>query len=376
MDSDGRQDRRGLKLLTDRSGEPGGFVASAFEPIRLTQARRWAELSVAELAAAAGLSAAVLEQYEIGAVQPDPDVPADLARVLKVPVEYFATGRPMCRIDAADVHFDDPGSASASDRAKAVVFAEYIWELAYTLGCRMRFPALDLPALEQGLSPADAARLLRDHWGIAPGPLAHLGATLESRGIVVALAPPTSAAMARVGTYATHTWGRSLIVVAARHTQCVYSYRFACARALGHLMLHPCPLPGDRTQALEADRFAAELLVPAEEMDRLCPSPIHFPSPAALARQWGAPTEVIRRIVRDRTPRMRSIEATRTLHHDREPVAEYPGEGPGLLAEAVVRAHNAGFGRTELTDELRWSSWLLAEVLGEAQIGPHLSVVH
>ncbi|OXR40779.1 hypothetical protein B7C42_07203 [Nocardia cerradoensis] len=376
MDSDGRQDRRGLKLLTERAGEPFGFVASAFEPIRLTQARRWAELSVGELAAAAGLSAAVVEQYEIGAVQPDSDVPADLARALNVPVDYFATGRPMCRIDAADLHFDDPGSATASDRAKAVAFAEYLWELAYALACRMRFPELDLPALDEGTEPADAARLLRDHWGIAPGPLAHLGATLESRGIVMAFAPATSAAMARVGTYAAHTWGRALIVVAARHTQCVYGYRFACARALGHLLLHPCPLPGDRTQAEEADRFATELLVPADDMDQLFPSPIHFPSPAALARQWGVPIEVIRRIGRERGPRMHILEPTRTWDHDREPVAGYPGEAPGLLAEAVARARSAGFGRAELTDELRWTSWLLAEVLGEAQVGPHLSVVH
>jgi Zn-dependent peptidase ImmA (M78 family) len=43
----------------------------------------------------------------------------------------------------------------------------------------------------------------------------------------------------------------------------VYEYRFTCAHELGHLLMHPSPLPGDRQQEREADQFAAEFLTPA-----------------------------------------------------------------------------------------------------------------
>lgn len=69
-------------------------VARAFDPARLTQARVLAELTKGELADVLDVSAAAVGQYEAGATKPRPDLLPELSHILKVPVEFFAAGRP------------------------------------------------------------------------------------------------------------------------------------------------------------------------------------------------------------------------------------------------------------------------------------------
>src|SRR5258708_39134256 len=88
-------------------------------PARLTQARVLAELTKAELAESIHVSAAAVGQYEAGATTPRPELLPVLARELKVPVEFFAAGRPLGRLDAANAHFRSLRSTRAKARAKA-----------------------------------------------------------------------------------------------------------------------------------------------------------------------------------------------------------------------------------------------------------------
>jgi transcriptional regulator with XRE-family HTH domain len=180
-------DQSEFELFSREGGRGYHDVARAFEPARLTQARVLAELTKAELADAVHISAAAVGQYEAGVTAPRPEILPVLARVLKVPVEFFATGRPLGRLDAAEAHFRSLRSTRAKDRAKAATHAEQVWELTYALEKRVRLPDVRLPEVPEGTSPAEAAQLTREAWRIDPGPLAHLVATIEAHGIVVTL---------------------------------------------------------------------------------------------------------------------------------------------------------------------------------------------
>src|SRR6202034_2708735 len=103
----------------------------------------------------------------------------------------------MCRLGAATAHFRSLRSTRAKDRAKAATHAEQVWELAHALEKRIRFPEVRLPEVPAGALPADAAQILRQTWSISPGPLAHLVATIEAHGIIVALIPLTNEAITR-----------------------------------------------------------------------------------------------------------------------------------------------------------------------------------
>lgn len=379
--SDPGHEQPKFELLANSSQATLADILGRFEPMRLTQARVLAELTKPELAERIGVSATAIGHYEAGATRPRPDLLPTIARVLDVPVEYFATGRPLGRLDAAEVHFRSLRSTRAKDRAKAAAYAGQLWELVYTLETRVRFPERDLPEIAEGASPVEAARRLREHWGIGRGPIAHLGATLESRGIVISLAPHADQAVARVSAYSTDALGRPLIVIASERVVSVCRYRFTCAHELGHLLLHPNPLPGDLRQEREADEFAAEFLTPRAEIGPLLPSAVRIDELGQLGRQWGVAVESLIHRMGEldlasetalRGARQR-LAATNASLRD-ELLAAYPGECPSLLIEALALAAQRGFGRAELVAELCWAPHRLAQLLGEADTGPRLTL--
>jgi len=357
-------------------------VARAFEPARLTQARVLAELTKAELADAIHVSAAAVGQYEAGATAPRPELLPMLARELKVPVEFFAAGRPLGQLDAANAHFRSLRSTRAKDRAKAATHAEQVWELAHALEKRVRLPEIKLPEVPEGSSPTDAAQILRPAWGVSPGPLAHLVATIEAHGIIVTLIPLTNEAITRVDAYSTDALGRPMIIVTPERAASIYRYRFTCAHELGHLLLHSNPLPGDRQQEREADEFAAELLTPREQIEPLMPRTIRIARLENLSISWGVSVEsLIRRmgelrIVSDVSVRRayQRLHGMAEFRRD-EPIATYRGEVPSLLREALGLAEQHGLSRGELASELCWSTRGLSDVLGEADSRPELHIV-
>lgn len=372
-----------LELVIGNGSHPTlNIIAKAFEPARLTQARVLAELTKAELAEEIGVSAAAVGQYEAGASKPRTELLPTLARRLEVPVEFFAAGRPLGRLDTANAHFRSLRSTRAKDRAKAAAHAEQLWELTYALEKQVRFPDVDLPVVPEGTTPAAAAHVLRQAWGIPRGPVPHFAATMESRGIVVCLIPMTNEAVTRVKAYSTDALGRPLVVITPERFRSVYEYRFTCAHEVGHLLLHPNPLPGDRQQEREADQFAAELLTPRAEIEPLLPKTVRMSVLDQLSKTWGVSVESL--IYRMGELRLVSDVSIRRAHQRlsgmaelrrEEPLTSYPGEVPSLLREALDLAARHGFTHADLARELCWTHRHLAGVLGETDDRPQLSVV-
>lgn len=377
-----RRDDLALTLLREGEQPTLASVATAFEPARLTQARVLAWLTKAELADKIQVSAAAVGQYEAGAAKPRLELLPSLAKHLNVPVEFFAAGRPLGRLDAANAHFRSLRSTRAKDRAKAAAHAEQLWELTYALEKQVHFPELSLPALPEGTAPIVAAQILRDTWGIHRGPVPHLTATMEARGIVVCLIPLTNEAVTRVKAYSTDALGRSLVIVTPERSRSVYEFRFTCAHELGHLLLHANPMPGDRQQEREADQFAAEFLTPRAEIEPLLPKTVRMASLDQLSRVWGVSVESL--IYRMGELRLISDASIRRAHQRlagmsefrrEEPLTSYPGEVPTLLREAIDLAARHGFCRADLARELCWTTSHLADVLGDEDPRPRLRAV-
>lgn len=361
----------------------GSDVAKSFEASRLRQARVLKAWTKAYLAKKVGVSAAVIGQYEARVTKPGPEVLERLADKLEVPVDFFAAGRPLAELDAGNAHFRSLRSTRVIDRSRAAAYVEQVWELAHALEKRVRFPDFDLPDLPEGAGPAGAAKLLRQHWGIESGPVRHLAATMESRGIIVTILSMSRQEVATVDAFSTGWLGeRPIVVVTPERSSTIYRYRFTCAHELGHLLLHRDFAPGDIRHEREADKFAAEFLTPAEQIAPHLPRTMDLAALDRVGRTWGVSTQsLVRRMGELRTVSESSVQRAyqrlRVLQPFEavEPVASYPGELPMLLQEAQRVAEKSGFSVVELARELRWRPSYVREMLGMPDPRPALTLV-
>lgn len=369
-----RDDTPGLFELPGAAKAPGHF-----EPARLTQARVRAGLSKTDLAAKVGVSAAAIGQYEAGVNSPRADVLNRLAQVLEVRGDFFGIGRPLARIDTVNAHFRSLRSARVSDRQKALATATLLWELTFALERYVKLPEVDLPALKAGTSPADAALLLRQHWGLPDGPVKHLVAAAESRGIVVAVRPLGE--IDDVDAFSVVIVDRPIVVTTPRRSENVFRHRFSIAHEIGHLLLHADSVDHSAAIEKEADEFAAAFLTPAASMDAALPQRLDLASLDRLGRTWGvSPRSLIRRMVE----RGRATESSARRAYQRlamiydpaaDPTSAYPGEVPTLLKKAAELAADHGAGVSSLAETLKISPRQVRDLLGQADQRPVLRLV-
>jgi len=366
-----------------------GDVADAFDAARLTQARVLASMTKQDLAGELGVSPAAVGQYEAGVITPRPDHLGKLAKILDVPIAFFAAGRPYAHLDASVAHFRSLRNTQVGQRAKAVAFVEQLWELTHALELRVELPHVDLPSLQHEavsglLEPEAAARALRRHWGIGRGPLRHLVRTMEMYGLVVSLLPFADSDVARVDAFSTSRLPRPLVILTPDRANDVYRHRFTAAHELGHLLLHTDVVPGDIEQEREADRFAAELLTPGAEIDAELPARLRVPALEPIGRRWGVSvdslvrrsrelgvaTDVSARRAYQRLQQLRTAGLLRA-----EPIAGYPGETPTLLRSAFALAEQHGLTLQDLASELAWPMKTVRSLLGQADDRPALTLV-
>jgi Zn-dependent peptidase ImmA (M78 family)/transcriptional regulator with XRE-family HTH domain len=351
-----------------------------FEPARLTQARVRRSVTKSDLAAEVGVSAAAIGQYEAGVNSPRTDVLERLAKSLDVQPDFFDVGRPLARIDTVNAHFRSLRSARVSDRQKALATATLVWELTFALERHVSLPVADLPEIRRGTSPAEAAALLRLHWALPEGPVKHLVATAESRGIVVVVRP--LAEIDAVDAFSVVIVDRPIIITTPRRTENVFRHRFSIAHEIGHLLLHADSPEHSAAIEKEADEFAAAFLTPAAAMDSALPQRLDLAALDRLGRAWGvSPTSLIRRMVeRRRTTESSARRAyqrlSSTYDAKADPTSAYLGEVPTLLKKAAELAGNHGAPVPTLAEALKISPAAVRNLLGDADERPVLRLIN
>lgn len=358
-------------------------VRDSFDPARLTQARRLAGITKQALGDAVGVSGAAIGQYEAG-VSPRPEILGLLAKELGQPVAFFAMGRPIGKLDVSQAHFRSLRSTRASERLKATSFVEQVWEVTFALEKRVAFPDVNVPFNEAdgSMSPVEAARALRSYWEMPEGPVPNLVELMELNGIVVSVLALRGEqdATARVDAFSTTALNRPIVVVTPERARSVYRHRFTCAHELGHLILHREVAVGDPRQEREADAFAAEFLMPRSEIEPVLPATINLPKLGQISQQWGvSPEALVFRMqelkgASDVSVR-RAYQKLRSGNRQEASVADYPGEVPMLLTEAMKVADKFGFSIADLANELRWAPERVRQVLGITDERPRLTLV-
>lgn len=237
---------------------------SMLNPARITLARELRGLTKAALAAELGVTSRTIRTFESDGAPPARA--RALASTLDVGQSFFTLP------DATEVTFEDGffrslRSATAAQRASARASASIGTDLYRFITDRFTLPQLNLPEAEL-TSPEEAARILRAAWGRGTEPLPNLVQLAESHGVRVMSLPVQSRTVDAFSFIRDHQAYAFLSTAKTAERS-----RFDLAHELGHLVMHAHqPLNRDARSSADddlerqADRFAAEFLMPAEAL--------------------------------------------------------------------------------------------------------------
>lgn len=342
----------------DSAGRPTHALANAtsfFNGRRLTMARQLAGLRKARLAELIAMSPASVTGWESGAKQPNRATVAKLALALKVEPQFFAGGAP-ARVEKP--HFRSLRSTPQVAQDEAEAYGQFVMEIADLLEKVVELPETMLPDLpvapdEAGVSPEEVAREARDFFGSPPGPIQHVVRLAERAGVVVVFSEPGIAA---IDAYSLHTGTRPIIVLNPVKDD-YYRQRFDVAHEIGHLIMHHDAEPGGKIAEEQANRFAAEFLMPAEEIGPLLPTTTAgrgWTKLADLKEYWGVSLAALLYRARtlgvmgDVTYRNAMIRMSQNGWRRAEPGRVSSLEAPSMLARAREVINEAGINDEDL----------------------------
>lgn len=307
-------------------------------------------LTQSSLAKASGISQATISKVESGLIDLDAQRWGDLSRALDAPVALLATkvNNPAGRA----VVFHRKRSSlpvSVANRLRAELDLLHM-QVAALLGhtIPVRIERIALPP-DGYVTPEEIAQQIRRELGVPPGPVRDLVGLLESVGIAVVRRD-----LGSVKVDALMSWppGSRPVVLLGAHAP-GDRQRFSVAHEMGHAVMHE--LPSDN-QETEADRFAAEFLMPRADIG----SQLRDVTLAKLARlkpEWGVSMAALLRRARDLAQisdsvyRRLSIELSSAGYRTREPV-EVPGEEPHLVRDRVFQLLGSGNSPRALADSV------------------------
>lgn len=333
-------------LLAARRRRSQGTVTD-FDGNRLALARRLARLPRAHLARDIDITPTAITQLERGSIRPTAPVLTRLALRLEVPEDFFRYGRPVPTLPATAAHFRSLRATPALSRDQALAFAELAMDVVETVEQYVDLPAADIPALELPESPsrgdlAVAAAQTRDALGVPEGPVAHVVRLLEAHGVVVLRLPTKVAGRvldSNVDAFSTSATTRPLVLLSPVKDDKARS-RFDAAHELGHLVLHHDDTEaGNKIIEGQAQGFAAEFLMPADQVVDDLPRRVDWEQLHAAKRRWGTSLRAL--IYRARTlgvfseASYKRANITLTSQGIPEPGPLGPPEAPSLLGAAA-----------------------------------------
>ncbi|WP_344901512.1 XRE family transcriptional regulator [Actinomadura meridiana] len=330
-----------------------------FDCERLTLARRLRGLRKNQVAQAVGTTPKAIGRYEAGVQRPEEPMVRRLAITLGVPVEFFQAGRSPVSLDGA--HFRSLRSTSQIERDQALAYGRIATDVVAALENLVDLPEVDLPEYTvspdeiAGSGPVEAARVTRKALVGGPGPVPHVVRLLETHGVVVLVLPD---AAERVDAFSVGVHPRPMVFFNPAKGD-YWRNRFDAAHELGHLVMHADAEPGEKIVEDQAHRFAAEFLMPEEDIEGALPVTADWERLAVLKAEWGVSMAAL--LYRARTLGIMKEAAYRNAMsalsargwRRQEPGPAKALERPTMLRRAIEIVGGAGTDRDRVAERAR-----------------------
>lgn len=350
-------------------------------PSRLKLSRYLLGITAKELSQRVDVTAGRISQLENGRGKPaSKALLARLSLALEVSPEFLTDGEDvdLHEKDRTHFHFRRRARLSARLRLRVEAQTHLFNSLREQLDTYFELqpsavPCLERPAdldLEGGVEFAEqAAQEVRARWGMGDGPIPHLVALLESRGVWVQV---LGAETQDVDAFC--YWdGDHAHIFLNWSKQDMARSRLDAAHELGHLVMHDGLETGVKAREDEAFRFAGAFLMPARAWLREAPESTNWRDYVALTSRWRVSIQAMFRrslelgILSHRQYRTAQVRISSEIGRAKEKAhrAPIPMEQPNMLSMFFNELRAQGCSPWDVCDEARipqrWSAQLLKQ---------------
>ena len=264
-----------------------------FNGEQLKKARIYRGYTVGELAELTGYQRQTISMYENKRSTPiDISVIINLARVLGFPPQFFT--EQSININSGATYFRALLTTNKKYRSQQEQKMEFVAALYSFIQEYIDFPALNLPEFPSGISPEEAASILRTYWGLGDRPISNLIYTVEENGIIVTSFKTETddvdafSKMIEIGNDLRYFIGYSSNKTSAARIH------FDVAHELGHICLHGWSEDVEsltkeefKKREEQAHRFAAAFLLPEPSFrNDISRNPYNLPYYKQLKQKW------------------------------------------------------------------------------------------
>lgn len=322
---------------------------------RLTMARQFHGLTKAALAEKLGVTTRSVSSYESSDIFSLRDETKEkLLSVLGFPLEfYFGDPLPMPTQETAS--FRAMARASARRKDTVLAMGGFGYMLDRWIEERFRLPQPDVPSMV-GEDPQVAAESLRRHWQLAGSPIGDLMRLLESKGVrIYSLQDPAHGEARETSAYSDWFDNKPFIFINSKMS--AERIRFTLAHELGHLILHDNQKTDSRIVEKEADAFASNFMMPADDFIAHAPSLVTIPAIVRHKKRHGvsAMAYVVRlgqlRLISDWLYRSTCAEMSHLGYRTHEPEG-MPRETSLLLSKVFQHLRTQGTSKADIAAEL------------------------
>ncbi|PHM67538.1 XRE family transcriptional regulator [Xenorhabdus stockiae] len=327
-----------------------------FNAERLRLARERRGFTQKTLAEQAGLTSKTISNYEkSGIFEPiASDSMAKIASVLRYPLAFFSSEEIPSLEDKA-VSFRAMTKLSAQKRNAAISAGRLVQELSSWIESSFKLPAPNIPdcSFDNSCSPEDAARIVREHWGIGELSISNVVHLLEANGVKV-----FSLAENCLEVDAFSFWMDEKPFVLLNTMKTPERSRFDAAHELGHLVLHKHASNSGREAEMDADRFASAFLMPERSILAMVPRMPSLDHLIQLKRHWKVSlAALVKRtfdvgLSTEWHHRQLCIELSRRGFRTTEPEGMEVREKSMILDKVFTSFRNSGVKRIDILNQL------------------------
>jgi Zn-dependent peptidase ImmA (M78 family)/DNA-binding XRE family transcriptional regulator len=235
----------------------GRVMNTTINPNMIVLARESRGLTQKELASLLKITQGYMSKIENGLLVITEKILSDMVRILKYPTKFFFDESPIYPPDVAFYRKYKSLSKKAQERICAIANVTRLNIEKMLRPVEIDHNTIPDCDIDEYGTPEQVAMALREFWSLPRGPIPTLTKVIEDAAIVVRLHQVDTNAFSGMNL----PIGRNYYLVFMNARMPWDRIRWTEAHELGHILMHRLPSP---YMEEEADRFAAEFLMPAD----------------------------------------------------------------------------------------------------------------